>query len=88
MSFIDRLRFAAPTAREETKPLAKAPRRRSKRVPIEPTHQHVVLALGPLVTHLRRIAQAYGLNNDPKAEGLEMAADIVERGGPRILEPR
>lgn len=36
------------------------------------------LKLAPYVEQIRKLAKAYRLNDDPKHEGLEMAADVLE----------
>jgi hypothetical protein len=45
---------------------------------------HARTALVPYVAHLRRLAQAYELNADPRHVGLAQAADVLEGGR---LEP-
>ena len=40
----------------------------------------------PYVKRIRKLAKAYKLNDDGRAEGLTMAADMLERGGISLTE--
>jgi hypothetical protein len=41
--------------------------------------------LQPYADKLRKLAKAYRLNSDPKHEGLDMAADVLERIDPAVI---
>jgi hypothetical protein len=48
----------------------------------EQVHKAVTMSLQPFATHLHGLAKAYRLNSDPKAEGLQMAAELLESARP------
>ena len=46
----------------------------------EMAHRAVASALAPFIAHIRGLAKAYRLNDDPRAAGLEVAAEVLDAG--------